>query len=85
MRPRHFRKTNTQRYPYTGIDLSSSLIAAAKSYKPPKTHQFHVGDATKALQAEKNFTHAAIILALQNIDNPLAVFKNAHSYASRKR
>jgi ubiquinone/menaquinone biosynthesis C-methylase UbiE len=69
---------------YMGIDLSTSLITAAKSYKPPKNHQFLVGDATKPLKADKNFTHAAIILALQNIEHPLAVFKNAYEHLAHQ-
>jgi len=69
---------------YTGIDLSPSLIRAAKSYKPSKTQQFIVGDITQTLEIGKNFTHAAVILALQNIADPLALFKNIHTHMIQK-
>lgn len=69
---------------YTGIDLSSSLIRAAKNYKPLKNQKFLTGDVTHPLKCEKSFTHAAIILALQNIEDPLAVFKNAYEHLVSK-
>lgn len=65
---------------YTGIDLSESLIRTAingdKNYK----HKYIIGDITNwsnLSNLPKGFTHATIILALQNISDPLCVLKNA--------
>lgn len=58
---------------YVGIDSSPSLIKEAQKRS---SHTFFVGDVTKPIQ-QKDFTHTAIILALQNIEDPLAVLKNA--------
>lgn len=64
--------------PYFGVDISPSLIQSAKERADKKFHRFQVGDAAKKLNLpEKEFTHAAIILALQNISAPLQVLKNA--------
>lgn len=65
---------------YTGIDLSHSLIQAAKMYKPLKHHTFINGDVTKPLPLTGSFTHSTIILALQNIEDPLAVIQNARAH-----
>lgn len=67
---------------YTGIDSAPSLIAAAKKYPHPSHHSFYVGDITQKLplQENKTFSHASLILALQNIENPQAVFKNAFHF-----
>jgi ubiquinone/menaquinone biosynthesis C-methylase UbiE len=63
---------------YTGVDISPSLIRAAQQRPHPKEHLYAIGDVTKPLPVKnKQFTHAAIILALQNIQDPLAVLKNA--------
>lgn len=66
---------------YTGVDLASSLIHAAQQYNPQASYKFLVGDVTKELPVKQtNFSHAAIILALQNIEEPLKVFKNASKH-----
>lgn len=63
---------------YLGIDLSTSLIKAAQQ---TSRHDFQVGDITKTLTLpRRDFSHATIILALQNIAEPLAVFKNAANH-----
>lgn len=69
--------------PYLGIDISASLIRSAKERADKKNHQFLVQDATKKMTLpDRDFTHAAIILALQNIAEPLQVLKNgAHHLA----
>jgi len=62
---------------YLGVDISPSLIQSAKEQAHQKHHRFLVQDATgKMVLKEGDFTHATIILALQNISNPLQVFKN---------
>ncbi|HSW87525.1 MAG TPA: methyltransferase domain-containing protein [Rhabdochlamydiaceae bacterium] len=66
---------------YVGIDASASLIKAASRYNKQKNHRFAVGDITCPLRLDlKKFTHGTLILALQNIGNPLAVLKNIHSH-----
>lgn len=56
--------------PYWGIDLAPSLIAEAKK-KCRKNHHFLVGDICKPLPIDKqDFTHATILLALQNVAHP---------------
>jgi ubiquinone/menaquinone biosynthesis C-methylase UbiE len=63
---------------YTGIDISPTLIKAAKNTDKKPTHEFIVGDASKTLPLKKqDFTHAAILLALQNIEDGDQVVMNA--------
>lgn len=60
---------------YVGVDASPGLLKAARQYSK---HTFIEGDLSKPLSLKKqDFTHAAIILALQNISDPLVVFKTA--------
>lgn len=66
---------------YTGLDVAPSLIQAAKSYNKNKDYQFIIADVTKPLPIKKtDFTHATLILALQNIKDPLLVFQNASQH-----
>jgi ubiquinone/menaquinone biosynthesis C-methylase UbiE len=61
---------------YVGVDISPTLIRSAK--KENRSHQFIKGDVSEKLPLDQNdFTHAAVILALQNIENPLRTLKNA--------
>ncbi len=62
---------------YLGVDLSPSLISSAKSRCKNNSHRFLCADVTKPLTIEKDFSHASIVLALQNIEDPSAVIKNA--------
>lgn len=63
---------------YQGIDLASSLVVIAKNQDKNPLHHYIVSDATKPLPIEKtDFTHAALILSLQNISAPNLVFQNA--------
>jgi len=63
---------------YVGIDLSTSLVKAAKKMDPNPNHAYHIGDVSKPLPTEiSSFTHATIILAIQNIEYPNLVFQNA--------
>lgn len=62
---------------YTGLDIAPKLIRSARQYDKNPNHQYHVADVTQPLPLDKkDFTHAAIILALQNIEEPLKVFQN---------
>lgn len=64
---------------YLGIDRSESLIKYAKQSKHSSRHKFDVADITAKLPIKKNdFTHAVIILAIQNIDDIAAVFRNVN-------
>ncbi len=62
---------------YTGFDLSSSLVKAAKKLNRHPNYDFFTADVTQSLPLKNAFSHAAIILALQNIDLPQAVIANA--------
>ncbi len=56
---------------YHGIDLSPSLIKLAMQLTKRSACSFSIGDICKDLVLEdKKFTHASIILALQNIEAP---------------
>lgn len=63
---------------YVGVDISPSLIKLATQYNKNKHHEYLVADITKPLKLKKNFfTHAAIILALQNLQSPFLAIQNA--------
>ncbi len=63
---------------YLGIDVALPLINEAKKRAISQKHQFETFDLTKVYKKKFTpFSHATIILALQNTDNPLAFFKNA--------
>jgi len=69
---------------YLGVDASASLLATAKKYDKQKEHSYLHHDLTHPLQLKRTFTHAACILALQNMSDPLAAIKNAHSHLENK-
>lgn len=63
---------------YCGVDIADKLIHAAKKRDRNPNHQYVVGDASQPLPIKnKDFSHAAIILALQNIEQPEPVFMQA--------
>jgi ubiquinone/menaquinone biosynthesis C-methylase UbiE len=63
---------------YTGIDLSATLIKAAKQNSTAKNHEFLLGDVSKPLPLQKkDFSMATIVLALQNIEHGERVIQNA--------
>lgn len=64
--------------PYVGVDISPSLIKAAKQYDKNNLHEYLVADITKPLKVKKNFfSHAIILLALQNLESPSGAIQNA--------
>jgi SAM-dependent methyltransferase len=66
---------------YLGIDGSTTLIQSAKKYDPRSPHQFFVHDLSHPLTLPfKEFSHAACILAVQNIPNPAPLFRTAFSH-----
>jgi len=63
--------------PYWGIDLAPSLVAKAKK-TASLNHLFYKGDICKSLPIDKkDFTHATVVLALQNVVSPEKVLLNA--------
>jgi ubiquinone/menaquinone biosynthesis C-methylase UbiE len=69
---------------YQGFDLSTGLIQAAQKYHHTQKHSFNVADVTCPLKlAKTDFTHAVIMLAIQNIENPLKVFQNAFKHLKK--
>jgi len=70
---------------YCGFDISPSLIKEAKRIDTAPHHQYFVADATQKLPLpKKDFTHAAIVLALQNMKEPQAAIQNAASHLCSK-
>lgn len=64
-------------FSYTGVDISPSLIASAKKQNSHSKHSYLIADVTKPLKIpQSSFSHAAIILALQNIEKGDKVFQN---------
>ena len=64
---------------YTGVDIAPSLISQAKKSDRSPKHKYIVADVTKPIPTQspsEKWTHAAIILAIQNIENPAKVFQN---------
>jgi ubiquinone/menaquinone biosynthesis C-methylase UbiE len=63
---------------YTGLDASKSLIDSAQKRDAKTANcKYIVADATKPFPIKENdFSFATIVLALQNIENPQAVFEN---------
>jgi hypothetical protein len=66
---------------YLGIDASASLIDAAKEYGLRSPHQFFVHDLSHPLELPyKEFSHTTCILAVQNLSNPLGLFRTAFEH-----
>lgn len=66
---------------YQGVDISNSLIEYARKNDKNLKHNYKIADITKKLPIEKNnFTHATIILALQNVEDPKSLLINVNKY-----
>ncbi len=66
---------------YVGIDAAAPLISAAKRYSKNPSHRFLQGDITQPFPLkEKRFSHATLLLAIQNIKSPAAVFQQVTSH-----
>ncbi|MDQ3008525.1 MAG: class I SAM-dependent methyltransferase [bacterium] len=66
---------------YLGLDNAPSLIAAAKKSNTQPAYIFRAQDVTKVdSAATPTFTHAAIVLALQNMAEPEIALQNAAAY-----
>jgi ubiquinone/menaquinone biosynthesis C-methylase UbiE len=69
---------------YQGIDLSYSLINYAKVNDKNPNHHYTIGDFTKPLSfINRPFSHAVIVLALQNTDSPDLIIKNSRKYLDK--
>lgn len=63
---------------YVGIDAAASLIASAPKKLPHHLSRFLVKDVTKPLtNINETFSHAVIMLALQNMAHPEGAIANA--------
>lgn len=66
---------------YQGVDAASFLIRKAQEYDRNPNHRFVIGDITKILPiGRRDFSHAVIILALQNIEFPEKALTIASQY-----
>ncbi len=70
---------------YFGIDLSPSLIAKAKRAHPLASRRFAVHDATTPFSlGEKEFSHATLILSLQNMRDSKVVLENIRDHLEKE-
>ena len=69
---------------YYGIDAAPKLIQFAKNKDKNPRHHFVVSDVTQSLALTTNFTHATVILALQNIKDATNVITNATRFLKPK-
>lgn len=69
---------------YTGVDISPSLIKSAKNLDKNSLHKYVVADASKLILEKKDFSHAAIVLAIQNVRQPKLVFDNIARHLNSK-
>ena len=69
---------------YVGVDAAASLIDFAKKQDKNPKHSYYLGDVTKPLPIAEKFSHAAIVLALQNMEEPALAIKNAAEHLSEE-
>jgi SAM-dependent methyltransferase len=66
---------------YFGLDKAAALIDVAKRAQQKLNYAFRVNDVSRPIPAiQPSFTHAAIILALQNMEYPQGAIQNAGRY-----
>ena len=65
---------------YLGIDTAQSLIDYAVTNNTLSYHNFKVADVSKPLALTEKFSHASLILAIQNIKDIIGVIKNAGKF-----
>lgn len=69
---------------YVGVDISKTLITAAKNQRTHKSSIFKIADVSKPLDSlEKDFDLVTVVLALQNITSPLGVIQNASNHLKK--
>lgn len=71
------------RVEYLGIDIAADLVNSARKSDHNPKHKYMVFDVTKPLEIPNDFTHAAIILALQNIRAPEKALNNASQHLKK--
>lgn len=64
---------------YLGIDIAPSFIREAIQLDKNPLHKYIVGDLSKPLVVKQLFSHAAMILAMQNMAKPQLVIKHISS------
>ena len=65
---------------YLGIDNAPSLINEAKRTDRNPNHKYLIADVTRPLSVPSDFTHAAVVLAIQNIENPTKLLQNVSQH-----
>lgn len=76
-----FARQIPKNVPYTGVDISASLIQEAKKQDKNPLHHYCIHDACAPFKLNAPaFTHALILLALQNFPNPLEALKNCAAH-----
>jgi ubiquinone/menaquinone biosynthesis C-methylase UbiE len=66
-----------KRVGYLGVDIAKNLIESAKKLDHEPGHDYLVANAAGKLELKTDFTQAACILALQNVDQPQRLLANA--------
>lgn len=62
---------------YVGVDIAKNLIESAKKQDRSPDHEYRLANAAGKLELPSDFTQAACILALQNIEQPQRLIANA--------
>ena len=65
---------------YLGVDNAPSLINEAKRTDRNPNHKYLIADVTRPLTIPTDFTHAAVVLAIQNIENPTKLLQNVSQH-----
>lgn len=65
---------------YVGVDASKGLLKMAKQKSTSSLSTFVFGDMTKPLNLDSDFSHMTLVLSLQNVSNPKAVFEQSKNY-----
>jgi len=68
---------------YIGVDIAPSLINQARKTDRNPKHKYLVFDVTKPLSIPEDFTHATLILALQNIQSPDKALQNISQHIKK--
>ncbi|MFA6119009.1 MAG: class I SAM-dependent methyltransferase [Parachlamydiales bacterium] len=69
---------------YLGIDISSSLIQKANQYKKIKNHKFLEKDICQKFDLQKKeYEAATLMLAIQDLDDPVIALKNAYNHLKK--
>ncbi len=72
------KESATQGVYYMGVDAAPSLLQKGQQQQDCASQHYHLADVTQPLKiAKRDFSHATLILALQNIEKPALVFQQA--------